>query len=522
MRALNLLFFCFLVSATVQAQSRKYGLNEKNGNFWYTETELFAADGIDTLWVSRTYNSKSTSFASYGAGWGYFYDTYLQFSGDGTIVLRYYGAGGTTVMNPLAGKDSTILQSVKLMHREAMQHEEVEADPVVGVRYVNGLFSNETQRQVTWNRYRKLGWLDPVVLKQSTEYKSARGKVSLKVSGDSLICYQPEGECWIFDPEGYLILRRVGGEKDEKIYRHGKQLDSIVKGKAVLRFRYGSNGRIASVSNGEQQIDYFYNQDGSFGNGLLLKAEAKWAEGNRLAYQYDDNFCMMNCVENGDTMLQVEYARRTVDCKGYRDGEGIGFQFHYGYYYDASGKVDSRHYYFIKKNLLDSRDSVFWEFDLGRNAFGGSYNRMIRASGPDVFKEWRYRPDKTLSRFILNDDTLNFRFSLIGRIDCIVMDTDSIWLGFSRQNIRSIAIGKDTLHFRYGETVHPEALRVNGDWLPVTASDTTLEIGTPDFTTRLLIDQYNKLIGIMRESETFDPEKYYRNRKRIHYAESDE
>ncbi len=76
------------------------GVNLKNGNFYISYTDIVVPGGSKKLEITRTYNSKSTEVGWFGFGWGSEYETRLEFSADGSVVIHEHGSGAKTRFTP--------------------------------------------------------------------------------------------------------------------------------------------------------------------------------------------------------------------------------------------------------------------------------------------------------------------------------------------------------------------------------------------------------------------------------------
>ena len=76
------------------------GVNLKNGNFYITYTDIIVPGGDHDLEVTRTFNAKSTENGWYGFGWGSLYETKLNVSADGSVVVVENGSGAQTRFVP--------------------------------------------------------------------------------------------------------------------------------------------------------------------------------------------------------------------------------------------------------------------------------------------------------------------------------------------------------------------------------------------------------------------------------------
>ncbi|EQC50916.1 DUF6531 domain-containing protein [Bacteriovorax sp. DB6_IX] len=95
MKILKKLVLFALIASGTQA-----GVNLKNGNFYITYTDIVVPGGGHDLIIERTYNSRSPEKGWFGYGWGSDYETYLNVSADGSVVVHENGSGAMTRFTP--------------------------------------------------------------------------------------------------------------------------------------------------------------------------------------------------------------------------------------------------------------------------------------------------------------------------------------------------------------------------------------------------------------------------------------
>src|SRR6218665_377413 len=103
-----MMFFKQLTLALIVLMMSVYasaGVNLKNGNFYISYTDIVVPGGGKKLEITRTYNSKSTEVGWFGFGWGSEFETKLELSADGSIVIHEHGSGAKTRFTPKTAID---------------------------------------------------------------------------------------------------------------------------------------------------------------------------------------------------------------------------------------------------------------------------------------------------------------------------------------------------------------------------------------------------------------------------------
>ena len=91
------------------------GVNLKNGNFYISYTDIVVPGGGKKLEITRTYNSKATEVGWFGFGWGSEFETKLEASADGSIVIHEHGVGAKTRFTPKTAIDP-VAASTKIVN----------------------------------------------------------------------------------------------------------------------------------------------------------------------------------------------------------------------------------------------------------------------------------------------------------------------------------------------------------------------------------------------------------------------
>ena len=101
-----LLVICFLLSGDLFS-----GVNLKNGNFFISYKDIVSTSKGISLDLTRTYNSKSTSKGWFGYGWGTPFETRLEVSADGSVIVFENGSGGRARFVASSGVSKSVIQN---------------------------------------------------------------------------------------------------------------------------------------------------------------------------------------------------------------------------------------------------------------------------------------------------------------------------------------------------------------------------------------------------------------------------
>ena len=124
--------FSLFVMTMLMASLAQAGVNLKNGNFYISYTDIVVPGGGKKLEITRTYNSKSTEVGWFGFGWGSEFETRLEVSADGSIIVHEHGSGSKTRFTPKTAIDANAAAKkiVDEMKKKTALNEKAAADLV--------------------------------------------------------------------------------------------------------------------------------------------------------------------------------------------------------------------------------------------------------------------------------------------------------------------------------------------------------------------------------------------------------
>lgn len=105
----------FALIAILMVSFAHAGVNLKNGNFYISYTDIVVPGGGKKLEITRTYNSKSTEVGWFGFGWGSEFETRLELSADGSVIIHEHGSGAKTRFTPKTPVDA-VAASTKIVN----------------------------------------------------------------------------------------------------------------------------------------------------------------------------------------------------------------------------------------------------------------------------------------------------------------------------------------------------------------------------------------------------------------------
>lgn len=372
MKSLKLLSLFFTLSFLGTAYA---GVNLKNGNFYISYTDIRVPGGGEDLKVTRTYNSTATDIGWFGFGWGSDFETRLEVSPDGAVIVRENGAGATTrftpreTINPGPAVDRII---------EAMQKRTTIAESVVATLR-DSLMNNADLRQTYARRFDVTS--DLAV--GTVLYSNTRGLQEVHRVKEGFVRKFNDGKKEHFSPEGRLVkIENKNGYTVELEYNTSGQVTSIKDSEAKQIFlSWYSNGRVKEIwSAGDVKAEYKYE-----GNNLV---QSKDVANNVYKFSYDGNHNMVLITYEDETTKKIEYDGRThfVTAVTERNGERTT------YAYESNPDNPEMHYWTVVARTLPNGNVINnrYEYEIKSRPDGSQYTYRIVTTVNNVTTETIY------------------------------------------------------------------------------------------------------------------------------------
>src|SRR5690606_38015771 len=191
-RGISLAIMTFLVASIASA-----GVNLKNGNFYISYTDIVVPGGGKKLEITRTYNSKSTEIGWFGFGWGSEFETRLEVSADGAIIIHENGSGAKTRFTPGAAIDP-VAASTKIVN-------EMKKKTALSEKTAEELIQKLAKNAELRHTYAQNFGVQSQIAQGTTLKSNDRGPQDLTVLKDGYRRSHADGRNDFFDKEGRLV-----------------------------------------------------------------------------------------------------------------------------------------------------------------------------------------------------------------------------------------------------------------------------------------------------------------------------
>ena len=355
-KAMVLTLIAMLMTVMVHA-----GVNLKNGNFYISYTDIVVPGGGKKLEITRTYNSKSTEVGWFGFGWGSEFETKLELSADGSIIIHEHGSGAKTRFTPKTAVDPVAASTkiVNEMRKKTALSEKAASD------LIQKLANNSELRHT----YAVNFGVQASVAPGTVLYSNDRGPQELQVTKEGFKRSHSDGRNDYFNPQGQLAkIADKSGYFVGFTYKEGL-LDSIKDSQAKqIYFSWYPDGLVKEVwSAGDKKATYKYTE-----TDLV---SSKDVGDNVYEYAYDKSHNLTEIRYSDKTKLKVSYDQKTFFVTQVIDRNSEDTKYQYG----SDPKNPDDHYWtVVTKPGFDGKPVANrYEYEIKTTADGSRYTYRI-------------------------------------------------------------------------------------------------------------------------------------------------
>lgn len=391
MRNLKAIVVMFLVAANTFG-----GVNLKNGNFHISYTDIVVPGGGNDLVIERTYNSRSPEKGWFGFGWGSDYETYLDVSADGSVIVHENGSGATTRFVPNVAVDSEAA-SKKII-------DEMRKKNSLSETVANSLITKLKNDAELRQAYAKKFNVSANLAVGTELFSNERGLQTVTKTKDGYVRKFNDGKENHFNEKGQMTAVKDKNGYSVSLIYDGANLKSIKDTMAKqIFFEWYPDGKIKSVESGAgKKTFYTYKED-----NLI---EAKDISGNEFKYEYDYNHNMTKIGYKDGTSMDIKYTQKTQFVEEVKDksGEVVAYQ------YESNPKNPEFHYWTLvtKKNPNGKDVTNRYEYEIKKKPDGSHYTYRILTVVSGVSTETIYTECCSLPKQIKRGNSVtNFEYN---------------------------------------------------------------------------------------------------------------
>lgn len=386
------------IVAILMASSAFAGVNLKNGNFYISYTDIVVPGGGKKLEITRTYNSKSTEVGWFGFGWGSEFETKLEVSADGSIIIHEHGSGAKTRFTPKTAVDAEAAAAkiVAEMKKKTALTEKAAQD-------LTAKLTNNAELRHT---YAVNFGVHATIAPGTVLYSNDRGPMELTVSKEGYKRGHTDGRQDFFNLEGQLVkVTDKSGYFVGFSYKNG-QLDSIKDSQAKqIFFAWYPDGLVKEIwSAGDKKSTYKYQE-----TDLI---SSKDVGDNVYEYVYDKSHNLAEIKYQDNTKLKIGYDQKTFFVTEVTDRNAENTKYQYG---SDSKNPDDHYWTIVTKPGFDGKPvSNRYEYEIKTTADGSRYTYRILTDINGIKTETLYGEHSLPVKIARGNVVTNFEYNPSG------------------------------------------------------------------------------------------------------------
>jgi len=374
------------------------GVNLKNGNFYISYTDIVVPGGGKKLEITRTYNSKSTEVGWFGFGWGSEFETRLEQSADGGVIIHEHGSGAKTRFTPKTPIDG-MAASTKIVN-------EMKKKTALSEKAASELIAKLAANAELRHTYAMNFGVQASVAPGSTLYSNDRGPQELVVTKEGFVRKLSDGREDTFNPEGQMVkIADKSGYFVAFNYKEG-HLDSIKDSQAKqIFFSWYPDGLVKEIwSAGDKKTLYKYQE-----NDLVY---TKDVGDNTYEFGYDKSHNLSQIAYADKTKLKVNYDPKTFFVTEVTERNGENTKYQYG---ANPSKPDDHYWTIVTKPGFDGKPVANrYEYEIKAKPDGSRYTYRILTEINGIKTETIYGDNSLPIKIARGNHVTNFEYNAQG------------------------------------------------------------------------------------------------------------
>jgi len=392
-RMLSLAMVSLLISSFALA-----GVNLKNGNFYISYTDIVVPGGGKKLEITRTYNSKATEIGWFGFGWGSEFETRLEVSADGSVVVHEHGAGAKTRFTPKTAIDPMVA-STKIVNE---MKKKTALSQKAATELIQKLAGNAELRHT----YAMNFGIQATVAPGTTLYSHDLGPQTLSVTKEGYRRNHSDGRQDFFNNEGQMVkIADKSGYFVGFTYKSGK-LESLKDSQAKqIYFAWYPDGLVKEIwSSGEKKATFKY-QDEDL-------VSSKDVGDNTYEYNFDKSHNLTEIRYSDKTKLAIKYDPQSFFVSEVADRNGETTKYQYG----ANPKNPEDHYWtVVTKPGFDGKPVANrYEYEIKTKPDGAQYTYRILTEINGIKTDTIYNDNSLPVKIARGNHVTNFEYNQNG------------------------------------------------------------------------------------------------------------
>jgi YD repeat-containing protein len=392
-RALVLLLLALSVTTPSFA-----GVNLKNGNFYISYTDIVVPGGGKKLEITRTYNSKATEIGWFGFGWGSEFETRLETSADGSVVIHEHGVGAKSRFTPKAAVDP-VAASTKIVN-------EMKKKTALSEKAASDLIQKLATNAELRHTYAMNFGVQATITPGTVLYSHDLGPQTVTVTKEGYRREHSDGRVDIFNPEGQIVkISDKSGYFVGFTYKNGV-LESIKDSQAKqIFFAWYPDGLVKEIwSAGDKKASFKYSD-----SDLV---SSKDVADNLYEYSFDKSHNLTGISYSDKTKLVISYDPQTFFVSEVVDRNGESTKYKYG----ANPKNPEDHYWtIVTKPGFDGKPVANrYEYEIKTKPDGAQYTYRVLTEINGIKTETIYNDNSLPIKIGRGNHVTNFEYNKNG------------------------------------------------------------------------------------------------------------
>ncbi len=393
LKGISLVLIAIMMASFAQA-----GVNLKNGNFYISYTDIVVPGGGKKLEITRTYNSKSTEVGWFGFGWGSEFETKLEVSADGSIVIHEHGSGAKTRFTPKTAIDA-VAASTKIVN-------EMKKKTALSEKATSDLIQKLATNAELRHTYALNFGVQATVAPGSTLFSNDRGPQELFVTKEGYRRAHGDGRQDYFNPKGQLVkIADKAGYFVGFTYKDG-HLDSIKDSQAKqIYFSWYPGGLVKEIwSAGDKKALYKYQEQ-----DLVY---SKDIGENVYEFGYDKSHNLTEIRYGDKSKLKIGFDPKTFFVTSIADRNGESTKYQYG---SDPKKPDDHYWTIVTKPGFDGKPVANrYEYEIKAKSDGSRYTYRILTEINGIKTDTIYGDNSLPVKIARGNHVTNFEYNQTG------------------------------------------------------------------------------------------------------------
>ena len=391
-------FFFVVLTGVLLSSISMAGVNLKNGNFYISYTDIVVPGGGKKLEITRTYNSKATEIGWFGFGWGSEFETRLESSADGSVVIHEHGVGAKTRFIPKTAIDP-VVASTKIVN-------EMKKKTALSEKSASELIKKLAGNAELRHTYAMNFGVQSSVAPGTTLYSFDLGPQTVVVTKEGYRRDHSDGRQDYFNADGQIVkVADKAGYFVSFTYKNG-QLESIKDSQAKqIFFSWYPDGLVKEIwSAGDKKASFKY-QDSDL-------VSSKDVADNSYEYSFDKSHNLTSISYADKTKLLVSYDPQTFFVSQIVDRNGESTKYQYG----SNPKNPENHYWtIVTKPGFDGKPvSNRYEYEIKSKPDGAQYTYRVLTEINGIKTETIYNENSLPSKIARGNHITNFEYNQNG------------------------------------------------------------------------------------------------------------